>query len=212
MGIARARVVEVHAPASAAGRVGAGYIIGDRLVLTASRLAGRVGPTAIRPAGTGTWLATSPVWTSGDAAVLEVDDPSALMLPQDKTRWGRIAGSRPVPVTAMGFPSSVHDPAEGPTTWPRDATQFLGRVVPGDAGGPLTVDATTAVGDGMAGAALFAGAELVGVLLAGTAPVRTAPVATMADDEAFVELLGGGDGLALTPVSAPAYGFPMLAT
>lgn len=204
MGVARARVVEVHSPASG---VGAGYLIGDRLVLTAGRLAAGQGPTAIRQAGTATWMPASPVWvaSSGDAAALEVDHPSALMLPPDGTRWGAITGTRPVAVTGMGFP-----PADGPATWPRDATQLLGHVVPGE-GVQLTVRATTPVGAGMTGAALFAGAELVGVLLGDTTRLRAVPLAALADDAAFVELFGGGRGLALTPVSTPASGFPMLA-
>lgn len=71
MGIERARVLEIHAPG---GAVGAGYLIGDRLVLTAG--AGR-GPAEVRPAGSATWLATSPVWSSpAGAVVLELDDPA----------------------------------------------------------------------------------------------------------------------------------------
>ena len=61
MGIERSRVLEVH---RAQGAVGAGYLIDDRLVLTAG--AGRA-RAEVRPAGTATWLAASPVWSTGAA-------------------------------------------------------------------------------------------------------------------------------------------------
>src|SRR5947209_20505854 len=101
MGIERARVVEVHASTPAGRRVAAGYLIGERRVLTAGDV---VGPrTAVRPAGTVTWYAASLVWSaaSGEAAIVELDE--ALGAPA-RMRWGEVSGSRPVPVTAMGFP------------------------------------------------------------------------------------------------------------
>ena len=178
MGIERARVMEMRSG-------GAGYLIDDRLVLTA-------GAGAVRPAGAGRWMPTSPVWRSvAGAALLELDDPSALMMPAERTSWGRLAGRRPVAVTAMGFPPS-------PSEWPQDPVRFVGHVAPGDGA------VTPAAGTGMAGAALFAGAELVGVLLAGG---RAVPAATLADDPAFVEAVGG---LALVDVRAPASAFPIL--
>jgi hypothetical protein len=206
MGVARARVVEVHAPTSPSGRVGAGYLIGDRLVLTSGRVAGRSGPSGIRPAGTATWIPSTVVWTSpsGDAAALEVDDPSALMLSPDPMRWGRLTGSRPVAVTGMGFAAS-----DARTEWPRDAEQFLGHVVPADGGARLAVTTGTG-GDGMSGAALFAGAELVGVLLADAGRPVAVPVSALAGDPGFVALFGDEGGLALAPVSTPSYGFPIL--
>lgn len=194
MGIERARVVEVHHP----GAVGAGYLIDDRLVLTAG--SGRA-PAGVRPAGTATWLATSPVWSSPAGAVLlELDDPEALMMPPVPPRWGRITGRRPVAVTAMGFP-----PAAAPTRWARDPEQFFGHVVPAESTA-LTVSAPRPAGTGMAGAALFAGAELVGVLLDGA---RALPVSTLAGEPGFAALVGDGDGLALADVSTPATAFPI---
>jgi hypothetical protein len=202
MGIERARVVEVDAD----GRVGAGYVIGDRLVLTG----GRRKPKAVRPASTATWMPSSLVWRapSGDAAVLEIDDPAALMLPADGMRWGRVTGSRPVAVTAMGFA-----PSDGPATWPRDATQFLGHLVPADGDAAPAVRATVAPGEGMAGASLFAGAELVGVLVVDAGRSRAVPIAALAEEAAFVDLFADddADGLVLVPVTTPASAFPMLA-
>jgi hypothetical protein len=194
MGIARARVVEV---ASTHGTVGSGYLLGDRLVLTGSRS----GPATVRPAGTATWLPCSSLWAGGGVAVLGIDDPSALMLPPDRVRWGRVTGRRPLAVTAMGFP-----PAATLPTWPRDAQQFLGHVVADGDGRPLKVTATTGGGEGMRGAALFAGAELVGVL---DGP-HAVPIAPLAEDDGFVDLFGHAGVLTVTPVSTPLSGFPIL--
>ena len=198
MGIERARVVEVHAPSSAGGTVGSGYVVGDRLVLTAGRVAARTGPSHIRPAGTATWLSAAPVWSSPAAgvAVLELDDPFALMLAPEPVPFGRITGARPLAVTAMGFIASPTRP-----DWPRDPRQLLGHVTPGD---PLVVTTTSVVDDGMAGAARFAGAELVGVLVDVR---RAAAVAPLADHGEFVDLFGGVE---LTDVSPPAFGLPIL--
>jgi hypothetical protein len=181
MGIERARVMEMRSG-------GAGYLIDDRLVLTAGRGAGPV-----RPAGAGTWVPATPVWRSSGAALLELDDPSALMMPSEGASWGRVTGRRAVAVTAMGFPPVPHD-------WPRDPERFVGHVVPGDG---ATLAVTGAGAGAMTGAALFAGAELVGVLLAGG---RAVPAAALADDPDFVDAVGG---LALVDVSTPASAFPI---
>lgn len=205
MGIERARVLEVHGR----GAVRAGYLIDDRLVLTAAARTGTgagSGPVEVRPAGTATWLKASPGWSSpAGCALFELDDPSMLMMPPDGMRWGRVAGDRPVPVAAMGFPPAATRP-----TWPRDPEQFMGHVVP-QGSASLAVTGCRPPADGMAGAALFAGAELVGVLLAAAHAV---PVAILAEDPAFVGLVmdgaGAADGLALVPVSTPATAFPIL--
>lgn len=203
MGIERARVLEVHGR----GAVRAGYLIDDRLVLTAAAGAGTgAGPVEVRPAGTATWLKASPVWSCpAGGALFELDDPSMLMMPPDVMRWGRVAGDRPVPVAAMGFPPAATRP-----TWPRDPEQLMGHVIP-QGSTFLAVTGARPPGDGMAGAALFAGAELVGVLLAAAHAV---PVAVLGEDPAFVGLVmdgaGAADGLALVPVSTPATAFPIL--
>src|SRR5438045_3541677 len=100
MGIERARVVEVHARTSSARRVASGYLVGERLVLTAGAAAGGDGPTDVRPAGTATWYPAKTVWTaaSGAGALLELDEP--LAAPAGMV-WGDVAGPRPVAVAAM---------------------------------------------------------------------------------------------------------------
>ncbi|HVL06805.1 MAG TPA: hypothetical protein VM388_12515 [Acidimicrobiales bacterium] len=194
MGVERARVLEVQGP----GAVHAGYLLDDRLLLTAG--GGRAAD--VRPAGTATWLAASPVWSSpAGAAVLELDDPEALMMPPALPRWGRITGRRPVAVAAMGFP-----PAVTPTRWARDPEHFFGHVVPSETTW-LTVTGGRPAGAGMTGAALFAGAELVGVLVAGA---RAVAVGALAGEPGFAGLVGdGAGGMALADVSTPATAFPI---
>ena len=202
--------MEVHSPTSPTGRVGCGYLIGDRLVLTTASVAGRTGPTDVRPAATGVWRSCALRWCdpSGDVALLEVDEPSALMLSPDRTRWGRITGPRPVAVMATGFP-----PGGTRSGWARDPEQFLGHVVPGDADRKLVVKghAGTRPAESMDGAALFAGAELVAVLLAaGAVGPRAVPVSALAAHQPFVALVGDAGSLPLTDVSTPAFGLPFL--
>ncbi|HET7718617.1 MAG TPA: hypothetical protein VFK43_01530 [Acidimicrobiales bacterium] len=195
MGIERSRVLEVHT----SGPVGAGYLIDDRLLLTAGT--GRA-PAEVRPAGTATWLAAAPVWSSpAGAVILELEDPEMLMMPPARPRWGRITGRRPVAVAAMGFP-----PAPAPTRWARDPEHFFGHVVPAESTA-MTVTGARAAGAGMTGAALFAGAELVGVLLAGA---RALSVGALAGEPGFAGLVGDErGGLALAEVSTPATAFPI---
>jgi hypothetical protein len=111
-----------------------------------------------------------------------------------------MTGPRPVAVTAMGFA-----PAVAPTPWARDPEQFLGHLVPAEST-PMTVTGARPAGDGMTGAALFAGAELVAVLLAGA---RALPVSTLAGQPGFAGLVGDEGGLALADVSTPATAFPI---
>lgn len=209
MGIERARVVEVHAATSATGRAGAGYQVTDRLVLTHGCVVARSGPTDVRPAGTAAWASSTVVWRASDssAALLEVDEPALLMWSPGAVRWGRVSGGRSVAVMAMGFPpaSDTERPYRA-----RDPHQFVGQLVPEATS--LRVAATggrSGAGDGMTGAALFAGATLVGVLSADQ--LRAVPVSAMAEDRRFVDLLVGDDPeLALTTVTTSSLGFPIL--
>ncbi len=196
MGIERARVVEVHSAGSATRRVGAGYLIGERLVLTAGGVVDRRGSTGVRPAGTAVWYESSAVWAAGDVALLEVDE---VLAPPGAMRWGQVSGHRPVPVAAMGFPPATSRPDRF-----RDAGQFFGHLQP-----DFAVEASGAsrlAGEGLHGAALFAGAELVGVLLAAGGH-RAVAVAAFAGDPRFVAIAGDVD---LIPVSAPASGLSIL--
>ena len=179
MGIERARVVEVLASAPAGGRVGAGYLIADRLVLTAGDLVGD--RTEVRVGGTVSWSSAAPVWTapSGDVAVVEVDEPLAVPAPM---RWGEVSGPRPVPVAAMGFP-----PAQGRPPRFREAEQFFGHL---RAGKVEPAPTSPLSGSGLHGAALFAGAELVGVISAAGARLAGVASSAFAADPSFVHLVG----------------------
>ncbi len=213
MGIERARVVEVHSVASSSGCVGSGYLVSDRLVLTAGAGVGRDGSTDVRRAGTGPWVPASTVWVAADAdaALLEVAEASDLSCSPAPLRWGQVVGRGTVAVTAVGFPS-----AHGRPERVRDPEQFMGtlsRVAPESFAVAPTGRSGLRAGDGMSGAGLFAGAHLVGVLLVEAGPatrLRAVPVALLADDPSFVELVGTGQGLALTPVSAPSVAFAIL--
>jgi hypothetical protein len=182
MGIERARVIEVHG--------GSGYQVDGRLVLTSAGVVGRSDSVEVRPSGTGTWVPATVVWR-GDAALLEVSDPVALMPAPRPLRWGAVAGPRPVAVAALGFP-----PVDRGSRWARDPEQWSGRL---SADGTVRADAAA-----MPGAALFAGAELVGVLHGAS---RAISVAVLAADDAFVDLVGG---LQPVRVETPAGGFPVL--
>lgn len=213
MGIERARVFEVYSEASMSGRVGSGYLVSERLVLTAGAAPGRDGSTDVRRAGTGPWVPASAVWVAADAdaALLELDQPCYLSGSPGALRWGEVAGPGTVAVMAIGFPS-----AEGRPEQVRDPEQFMGTLRPvGTPSFAITPSGRRGLhgGNGMSGAALFAGAHLVGVLLVETGfatRLRAVPVALLADDPSFVELVGGEQGLALTPVMARSDGFPIL--
>jgi hypothetical protein len=70
----------------------------------------------------------------------------------------------------------------------------------------MTVTGTHPAGAGMSGAAVFAGAELVAVLLAGA---RALPGSALAGEPGFAGLGGDQGGLALADVSTPATAFPI---
>ena len=210
MGIERARVVEVH-PQAATGRVCSGYLIGDHLVLTA----GMPGTVDVRPASTAVWCTASRVWAdaSGEVAIREIGEESAVIAPPGGLRWGGVSGRAPVAVTALGFPA-----AQGRPSHFREAEQFFGRLVPqggSGTGGTLPVEASDASrvsGDGLNGAALFAGGDIVGVLVAdpGSTRLRARPVSVLAADPSFVEWVSVTGRLELSSVSTPAFGLPIL--
>jgi hypothetical protein len=106
-----------------------------------------------------------------------------------------------VAVTAMGFAA-----APAPTRWARDPEHFFGHVTPVEST-TMTVTGARSDGGGMTGAALFAGAELVGLLLAGA---RALPVSALAGEPGFAGLVGDQPGgMVLADVSTPATAFPI---
>ena len=214
MGIERARVVEVHGDTSPAGTVGSGYFVTDRLVLTWAGNTGGQESTAVRPAGTGPWVPATEAWTSSTAGatLLEVDDAGALLPAPGPMRWGEVVGDGAIGVTATGFP-----PAEGRPERFRDPVPFFGRTSAGTAGSSLSVTANGGAppGTGMSGAAVFAGADLVGVLVVdgatGDGPhLRAIPAAALAKDGGFAALVAPHGGIRLVPVRAPSLALPIL--
>jgi len=194
VGVERARVVEVRPSASGPGPTFAGYLIGDRLVLTAGEAAGG----AVRVAGTVTWYPAAPVWAApaGGATILEVDEPLATPAAM---RWGAVSGARPVPVTAMGLAPAAASPHPF-----REAEPFFGQL---RAGTVEPAPASRATGEGLHGAALFAGAEVVGVIRAGRGRIGIEPAATFAADPSFANCVGP---VALIPVRGPVGGLSIL--
>jgi hypothetical protein len=117
----------------------------------------------------------------------------------------------------MGFPATTVRPERA-----RDAEQFLGHVTAAVSPGPsATTMAVTSggsgasAGGGLSGAALFAGADVVGVLLAdtdhdGRTRLGAVSAGDLADDPTFAGLVGRDDGLTVTSVRTAWSGFPIL--
>jgi hypothetical protein len=186
-------------------RVGSGYLLNDRIVITAAHLLGDGAVLSVRRLGEDDWIPGRPVWTSAqaDVALVEFLQPMSAAIPP--TRWARMGGVDPVPCTAIGFPRFQSAP-DGP----RDSEQIVGDVLPlsGLVSGRLTVAVRTAVpvsGDtmrspwaGMAGAALFAGDYLVGVIVqvsaAGNTRLLAASISPLAEDPSVAALIAPSGG------------------
>src|SRR4051794_31148243 len=101
------RVVAVWAPAAPAGMVGAGYLLGDGLVLTAGHVVDYAEGQSceVRALGSSEWLPATRVWRGKgcDAALLRINQDQAA--PEDRVaRIGRIGRGERVPCRALGFP------------------------------------------------------------------------------------------------------------
>ncbi|WP_346619585.1 tetratricopeptide repeat protein [Blastococcus montanus] len=218
-----ARVVELYTPGGDrdGGRVGSGYRLTEQLVLTAAHVVTGL-PTAApgspvpdsvdapgvcqaRPLGTTDWAPFVVVWRNAgaDVAVLRLGDgapPPPTGSPNP--RWGRIQGTEPIAVDAVGFPW-----AQERTDRRRDTEHLHGFLAPATTSrtGQLAITVLTSPpGDrtsgspwaGMSGAALFAGPFLIGVVVVdparfGTARVVSTPVAPLLADPDLAGLLGG---------------------
>jgi tetratricopeptide (TPR) repeat protein len=216
-----ARVIELYAPAGegAGGQVGSGYLIGSQVVLTAAHVVvGLPGwpvdetlPTEVAGAGVCSarllgerdWVPAVVAWRDedNDVAVLRLAfGVPPLMTASAEPRWGRVVGSEPVDVTAVGFPWAQERPDRA-----RDTEQLVGFIAPaGMAKAHLyAVTVTSAAPSvraggspwaGMSGAALFAGPYLVGVVVVdpdrfGPDRVVAAPVAPLLSDADLAGLL-----------------------
>lgn len=201
-GLDAERVVEVFASgASGAGdSFGSGYLVSDRLVLTAGHVVDAArGPCEVRTLGTHEWVAATVVWRGSDcdAALLEAEGLDV----RAPARLGRLATGARAHCRSLGFP--VAQARERV----RDTEEVAGHVVPLTArkSGLLTVHVEGSVPEqdasghspweGFSGAALFCGSLLVGVLAVdpahfGTDRLEAVPVAAMAADADFRAAMG----------------------
>ncbi|WP_322748567.1 MULTISPECIES: serine protease, partial [unclassified Frankia] len=176
MGLDAARIVEVYA----AGKVGSGYAVTDRLVLTAEHVvAAGAGSCEVRPLGSAQWLSAAVVWSdeSCDGALLKVAGrPWAAVT--SGVGWGRLDERRvdaePVSAVTVGFPWAKARPdgvrgsesALGSVTWEFKSGRLDFSVQspsprlrqPSPNGEPMSAWA------GMSGGPVFAGGLLVGVV------------------------------------------------
>ncbi|MGW2564144.1 NACHT domain-containing protein [Streptomyces sp. NPDC001514] len=204
----QARVIEVWVPS--AGRVGSGYLLAERLVLTSYHVVqglpagGRVEVRPLEVPQRTPWLAASLCWPQDavdldaapeqDAALLVIDDPPGGVSPLvGAVRFGQITGPDRVSCTGLGFPDAEARPGSR-----RDTMPVRGHVdaLQGRRSGMLTVHVDEGIvprrlagGSGWAGSsgtALFCGSLLVGVLaidhaLADDASVlRAVPITALA--------------------------------
>jgi hypothetical protein len=138
MGFDPARVVEVYLRDPAGKeRVGSGYLVSDRLVLTAGHVIaglpaeGTEAPDRwrceVRPLGLGEWLPARLEWWNKphDIGLLRLDDDWRAPVGSPAPRWGRLGGIEPVACMAVGFPW-----AQARSDQVRDTEQLFGHVAP----------------------------------------------------------------------------------
>lgn len=137
-----ARVVEIWVPA--AGRVGSGYLLSDRLVLTAHHVVHGIpvgAPVDVRPLSVGQpspWLSASLYWPTRqadlaaapdcDAALLVIDDPlwdPGLL--RGTVRFGQVTGQDRVACLGLGFPDAEARPDNSRDSMPVRGTSILCR-------------------------------------------------------------------------------------
>src|SRR3954453_14599844 len=221
------RVIEVYAraPTRAAGEVGAGYRLTEQLVLTAAHVVTGLPvaapeapvldtpvldtllPAAVcqaRPIGQAGWVPAVVVWRNeaADVAVLRLAANAPRLPPASPApRWGRMEGTEPIAVSAVGFPWAQERPNRV-----RDTEHLYGFLAPATQhkAGQLAVTVLTSAPAargggsswaGLSGAALFAGPFLIGVVIVapsrfGTDRVVAAPLAPLLADAALAGLLG----------------------
>jgi KAP family P-loop domain len=210
MPIDPANVVMVHAQnIDASSVIGSGYLLNDHIAITAAFLLNEknVNDVQVRQMGATDWIPGRPVWTSADSevALLELAPQSASRANIAATRWATIGGTDPVPCTAVGFPHFQARPDGG-----RDAEQVFGEILPlsGSVSGRLNINVRSPVPEtrpsegtpwaGMAGAAVFAGDYMVGVVVQapewGNARLIATTISPLAVDRSFADLVAPSGG------------------
>jgi putative sterol carrier protein len=164
-------------------RVGSGFLLAERLVLTAAHvvrgdLADQIHVSLPFVAASATG---SIMWSGSavglDAALIELDRPPATARPTlpPSVRWGWLTGQQPgVPATAVGFPRVLRaDDGQRPPD------HLNGRINPGVAMGqrydlnldgvpPRSTEARRSAWSGLSGAALYSANLLIGVMVIDT--------------------------------------------
>ena len=224
MGVDRSRVCELYTAGPGAEGSGSGYLLGDRLVLTARHVIAPAVPKAggrvlVRPVGASGWLPARVEWADADAdaALVRVEEegwrePTG----ESVLRWGKVADSDPVPCTAVGFPWASARPDRM-----RDTAHVYGRLAPlGQLRqGRLDLDVASASPTareggspwaGMSGAAVIADNHLVGVITVDPARYQdrlvAVPVGPLLADPGFRAVLAGhGVPTEAVPVGAGWY-------
>ena len=205
-------------PVNGSGRIGSGYRVNETAVLTAGHVVTGLpvrspakvtagdegaGRCELRALGERAWMNGSLLWRdkSADVALIGLaGDVPPLPPGSPVPRWGRVDGTEPIAVSAVGFPWAQERPDRV-----RDSEQLFGFIAPATtvkAGLYAVTVLTAAPADraggspwaGMSGAALFAGPFLMGVVVIDPAPFRTdrvvaAPVAPLLDDVELANLL-----------------------
>jgi Trypsin-like peptidase domain len=225
-------VVELYSPAAGAaagGQVGSGYRVGPETVLTAGHVVAglpvhgpdapvpvggdEVGVCLARPLGEPGWVPAVVIWRDegADVAVLRLARTvPPLPAGSPGPRWGRVDGTEPVAVSAVGFPWAQERPDRV-----RDTEQLFGFVAPATTAkeavlavtvltAPPTARAGGSAWAGMSGAALFAGPFLVGVLVVdpdrfGPDRLVAAAVAPLLTDPALAGLLDADEVVGVGP-------------
>jgi broad specificity phosphatase PhoE len=191
-------------------RFGSGFLIGDRLVLTAAHVVDEITPDAhvdvAFPAANGA-ASGAVVWSGSsrglDAALVQLAAAPVgpVQIRLKRTRWGRLTGQAPgVSATGIGFPRALKE-ADGE----RVPDQVDGSINPGTAFGqrydvrlngphPLAAAEDPSPWSGLSGAALFCGDLLVGVIVIDTPNFQSGrltavPMWRLLDDNGFTAVL-----------------------
>jgi hypothetical protein len=213
---------------SSAGSVGSGYLVSERLVLTAWHVVRNAVNTnsaiALACYTGGGWVDVSCTWhvEGTDACLLTVNDPA--WIPPEPTRalwWGRVVGDELVRCSAIGFPR-VQTRGRDRRLW-----TVVGTVTPGAAQRDALLAVTATNGaprddtglpsgwSGLSGAALFCGPWLTGMLVGDPARWQSdridgIRIEHLVSLDGFTQALtSAGSPFSLRPVRSGSDGWPV---
>jgi TIR domain len=198
------RIAMIYAASENDERLGSGYFVNHRLVLTAGFLVResdgeKTDRVLVRQLGTKEWIAARLVWASKDRNMALLEHDALSIESSDVPEFGEITGTNPIHCTAVGFPEFKKRPDRG-----RDAEQIFGNILPlsRTESGLFDIDLTTSFPSsnpagspwaGMSGAAVFVDDYLVGIIVIDPGRVErrlvAAAVAPFITDSGFTNLL-----------------------